>query len=235
MNSISSSKNTSILLTIALAMALLFALYYYVVKPKQDSVQRVSYEVSALQSEVAALENQLETLQQQQSASENEFTLRKKVPANRAIDSLLLNIEEIEYITGTRVDSINFNNYDELVSSSNLYDPTMTVSEEEQAENGDENSTATTESTEQEQDTLPVSTIAVESLPTSLKLITFNIDITSPNEESLIKFMKEVEQIERVMHVDAIDFSLPGEENAFTEDQTEVVTGSVQITTFYYE
>lgn len=231
MNSISSSKNTTILLIIALVMALLFALYYYVVKPKQESVEQVSYEVSALQSEVSALENQLGTLQQQQSVqSENEFTLRKKVPANRAIDSLLLNIEEITYITGTRIENINFNNYDELVSSSNLYDPTMTESVEEQTSTTDENSTTTTE-----QEVLPVSTIAVDVLPSSLKLITFNIEITSPNEESLIKFIKETEQIERVMHIDAIDFSFPGEENTFREDKTEVVSGSVQITTFYYE
>jgi type IV pilus assembly protein PilO len=234
MNSISSSKNTAILLTIALAGALLFALYYYVVKPKQESVQQVSYEVNVLQSEVASVENQLEALQQQQSAqSENEFTLRKKVPENRAIDSILLNIEEIEYITGTRIDSINFNNYDELVSSSNLYDPTMKSSVEEQTGTADENSTATTETTEQ--DMLPVSTITIDALPPSLKLITFNIDITSPNEESLIKFIKEIEQIERIMHVDAIDLSLPGEENTFIEDKTEIVSGSVQVTTFYYE
>lgn len=231
MNSISSSKNTTILLIIALVMALLFALYYYVVKPKQESVEQVSYEVSALQSEVSALENQLGTLQQQQSVqSENEFTLRKKVPANRAIDSLLLNIEEITYITGNRIENINFNNYDELVSSSNLYDPTMTESVEEQTNTTDENSTTTTE-----QEVLPVSTIAVDALPSSLKLITFNIEITSPNEESLIKFIKETEQIERVMHIDAIDFLFPGEENTFREDKTEVVSGSVQITTFYYE
>ena len=82
---------------------------------------------------------------------------------------------------------------------------------------------------------MPVSTIAVESLPPSLKLITFNIDITSPNEESLINFIREIEQIERIMHVDTIDFALPGEENEFTEDKSEVVSGSVQITTFYYE
>ena len=77
--------------------------------------------------------------------------------------------------------------------------------------------------------------LTVESLPPSLKLITFNIDITSPNEVSLIEFIKEIEQIERVMHVDAIDFSFPGEENMFTEDKTEVVSGNVQVTTFYYE
>ena len=75
----------------------------------------------------------------------------------------------------------------------------------------------------------------MESLPPSLKLITFNVDVTSPDEEHLIKFIKEMEQIERVMHVDAIDFSLPGEEDAFAEDKTEAVSASVQVTTFYYE
>ena len=227
MKSVSSNKNTTVLLVITLAMALLFAAYYYIVKPKQDDVQYMTSEVNALKTEVSSLEQNLSTLQEKQSQKGvNEFTLRKKVPDSRAIDSLILNIEEIEYVTGTRIQSIDFNNYDAPVSSSGLEDPNTTT---------EQSSTEENEETEEVEETLPVSTIAVESLPPSLKLITFNIDVTSPDEESLINFIREIEQIERIMHVDTIDFSLPGEENEFAEDKTEVVSGSVQITTFYYE
>lgn len=229
MNSVSSSKNTTILLVIALSMALLFAVYYYVVKPKQDDAESVSREVTTLKAEISSLEENLVTFREQQSQTNiNEFALRKKVPATRAIDTLILSMEEIEYVTGSRILSIDFNNYDEQVSASGLEDPNATTETKEQE---------TTEETQnnEQSEALPVSTIAVENLPPSLKLITFNINVMSPNNENLQQFIKEVEKIERVMHIDTIDFSLPVEENIFLEDATDVVFADVQVTTFYYE
>lgn len=258
MNSISSSKNGTLLLVIALAMALLFAVYYYVVKPKEDEAQAVRTEITGLETEVSAIEQSLAELNAQHSQTDvNEFTLRKKVPANREIDALILAMEEIEYVTGSRVQSIEFNNYDALVSSSGLQDPLYTPEPEEGATDGSEpietnesteasNSTEMTESTEPTEDTettegevpaeeLPISTIAVETLPPSLKLITFNINVAAPNGVSMLQFIEEIEKKDRVMRIDLIDFALPGEEDQFTEEASEILTANIQITTFYYE
>lgn len=233
MNSISSSKNGTLLLVIALAMALLFAIYYYVVKPKQDDAQAIHSEVNNLKAEILSLEQTLVEAQSQQSSTNvNEFTLRKKVPDNRAIDSLILSIEEIEFVTGSRIQSVEFNNYDILVSDSGYLDPT--ASAETEMEEGTEPTAPATEDGVESTE-LPVSTIAVETLPPSLKLVTFNVNVASPNDVRLQQFIKEIEKLERVMHIDTIDFSLPGEEAAFSEGATDVVTASIQITTFYYE
>ena len=233
MNSISSSKNGTLLIVIALAMALLFAIYYYVVKPKQDDAQAIRSEVNYLKAEILSLEQTLVDAQSQQSSTNvNEFTLRKKVPENRAIDSLILSIEEIEFVTGSRIQSVEFNNYDILVSDSGYLDPT-TSAETEMEEGAEPTAPATEDGVESTE--LPVSTIAVETLPPSLKLVTFNVNVASPNDVRLQQFIKEIEKLERVMHIDTIDFSLPGEEDAFAEDATDVVTASIQITTFYYE
>ena len=236
MNSISSSKNGTLLLVIALAMALLFAIYYYVVKPKQDEAQAIRSEMNYLKEEILTLEQNLVAVQSPQSSTDvNEFTLRKKVPDNRALDSLILSIEEIEFVTGSRIQSVEFNNYDILVSESGFQDPT--ASAETETEEGTKPTTPATEETGDgiETSELPVSTIAVETLPPSLKLVTFNVNVASPNDVRLQQFIKEIEKLERVMHIDTIDFSLPGEEDAFAEDATDVVTASIQITTFYYE
>mgnify|MGYP003470573630 CR=1 FL=1 len=247
MNSISSSKNGTLLLVIALAMALLFAVYYYVVKPKQDEELAIHSEMSNLQTEVSTLEETIATHHSQLSqSSTNEFALRKKVPANREIDALILSIEEIEYLTGSRVQSIDFNNYDALVSSSGLQDPMASPETEEGQviEDGSEpveptesEATETPEQTEGADvpEELPVSTIAVESLPPSLKLVTFNINVASPNDVSLLQFIEEIEKKDRVMRIDLIDYALPGEEDQFTEVSSEVVTANIQVTTFYYE
>ncbi|WP_339214839.1 potassium transporter [Solibacillus sp. FSL W8-0372] len=247
MNSFSSSKNGTLLLVIALAMALLFAVYYYVVKPKQDEEQALQNEMTNIKTEISTLEQTIATHHSQLAqTSTNEFTLRKKVPANREIDALILSIEEIEYLTGSRIQSIDFNNYDALVSSSGLQDP-MASSETEEGQATEDGSEPVeqTESTEMEAndsteetdvpEELPVSTIAVESLPPSLKLVTFNINVSSPNDVSLLQFIKEIEMKDRVMRIDIIDFALPGEEEQFTEEASEIVTANIQITTFYYE
>lgn len=79
MNSISSSKNGTLLIVIALAMALLFAMYYYVVKPKQDEEQMIRSEINSLHTEIAAIEEIIATNQSKQSQTNvNEFALRKK-------------------------------------------------------------------------------------------------------------------------------------------------------------
>lgn len=223
MSALSSGKNTQLLLVIALAMALLFALYNFVVKPKQEEVQSIRTEVNDLKTEITALEQSLVNNQSQHSQTKvSEFTLRKKVPDNRELDSLILSIEEIEYVTGSRILEIEFNNYDALVADSGFQDPIASDDVE------------TTEVTEESAE-LPVSTIAVETLPPSLKLVTFTIDVASPNEVNLLKFIQEIEKIERVMHIDLIDFLLPGEEAKLIEGATDVVAAEVQVTTFYYE
>lgn len=235
MNSISSSKNGTLLIVIALAMALLFAMYYYVVKPKQDEEQMIRSEINSLHTEIAAIEETIATNQSEQSQTNvNEFALRKKVPDNREIDELILSIEEMQYVTDSRIQSIDFNNYDALVSSSGLQDPLSTPESEEGV------ATESTESTDQTEDTeaseqLPVSTIAVETLPPSLKLVTFNINVAAPNDVNLLQFIEEIEKKERVMRIDIIDFALPGEEDKFTEEASEIVTADIQVTTFYYE
>lgn len=246
MNSISSSKNGRLLLVIALAMALLFAVYYYFVKPVQDEEQSIHSEISSLKTEISALEETIAIHQTQLSQmSTNEFVLRKKVPASRELDALILSIEETEYLTGSRVQSIEFNNYDALVSSSGLQDPMASSQPEDGqpttdgSERVESSEPATNESVEAEStevsEALPVSTIAVETLPPSLKLVTFNINVAAPNDVNLLQFIEEIEKKERVMRIDIIDFALPGEEDKFTEEASEIVTADIQVTTFYYE
>ena len=237
---LSSSKNSGPILITVLVAALLFAVYYYVVLPKQEEADMMESSVGSLRSEISTLNEQIVSIQEEQSQEgSNEFALRKKVPDNREIDELLLNIEEIEYVSGSRIQSISFNNYDSLVSASTLKDPNAVAETEEnvegQTEASEEQTTDTTTETTEQATTTPVSTIAVETLPPNLKLITFNVDVESPDHGKLQQFIKEIEKLERVMHIDTVDYDLPGEENTYVEDASDIVAASVQVTTFYYE
>ena len=237
---LSSSKNSGPILIASLVAVLLFAVYYYIVLPKQDEADMIDSSVDSLHSEISILNEQIASIQEEQSSeNSNEFALRKKVPASREIDELLLNIEEIEHVSGSRIQSISFNNYDSLVSTSSLTDPNAVTETEENAEEqteaSEEQTTDTTSETTEQATATPVSTIAVESLPVNLKLITFNVDVESPNHGNLEQFIKEIEKLERVMHIDTVDYDLPGEENTYAEDASNIVAASIQVTTFYYE
>jgi len=246
----SSKKSESILLTI-LCLALLFALYYYVVKPKMDDVTALKNSISTTEQEIQSINDQITAFQKMntKSGKENEFAIRKLLPENREIEKLLLNFEEIEYVTGTRIDTINFNNYDTVVSTSTLRDPNApepnegdgaTTENKETAEQGTDETDAdqseeTEETAEEGNLVAPISSIAVETLPPDLKLITFEVSIQAPSKKELLAFIKEVEKLERIVHIDEISYELDGEEALISEETPKAVGARLLLTTFYYE
>jgi len=238
---LSSNKNTSLLLLVMLVAALLFAVYYYIVLPKKDNVESLESSINALQTEITSIQEQMSSTGDQTTTEvENVFGMRQKLPESREIDQLLLNLEEIEYISEARITSIGFNSYDTLVSESAIapIDEEEVDTEENAAdETATEGETdATGEVTEAEEGTeTPVSDISAEALPPELKLITFNLEIEVPENQNLQQFIKELEKLPRIMHIDTISFTLPGEEGEIMEDAAETLNASIQVTTFYYE
>jgi len=51
----------------------------------------------------------------------------------------------------------------------------------------------------------------------------------------MVTFLKEVEKLERVMKIDTIKMSLPGEKEKLDKEADTIIKATVQITTFYYE
>ena len=104
MNKLSSGNNSSILLVTALVVALLFAVYYYLVMPKKDEVVVKERSVASLQASAVSIREQIAVAQNSSTSKiVDTFTLRKKVPENREVDQLLLNIEQMEFMSGTRI------------------------------------------------------------------------------------------------------------------------------------
>ncbi len=236
-----SGNNSSVPLLVALVAALLFAIFYYVVLPKKEDVKSLESSVGSLQTEIQTLQAEITTLEAEGSNQvSNVFEIRQKLPQSREIDQLLLNLEEIQYVTQTRITSIGFNSYDALVSESAIVPAPVegdTTTDGETATNTGENG-ETTENVEGEEtgETVetPVSEIAAQTLPPELKLITFNLEIEASNNRNIQQLIEEIENLKRIMHIDSISYSLPGEEGQFTEDD-ETLNASIQVTTFYYE
>lgn len=232
-----SNKYLPYILIAVLVMTLIFAMYYYIVLPKMDERDQLTTQNTTVSTTIDTLKAQINELEAQQNQEVvNEFVLRKKLPASREIDQLLLYLEQLEMIADVRIDSISMNNYDMAVQSSPIVDPNATTetegaSEEEQYIDTQGQSAYPTDPDAE----TPVSDIAASELPEELKLITLNLAIQAPSNTALKSFIKEIEKLERVMHIDQISYALPGEENAFEEVVSGVVAATIQVTTFYYE
>lgn len=235
MNQLSGGKNSALLLLVAFLFAVLFALYSYVVQPKKEEVAHAESAVNQLQADVTSLKENIALLEDNNSKEMvNAFALSQKVPQQRAMKELLLSIEEIEFVAQTRVLALEFNNYDSLVVESTLEDPNKPIdTETDQAEGNTEQAVSSEE--ESAGSALPVSSIARETLPAELKMITFNVNVAAPSKTQIEQFLKEIESLERVMRVDSIRYELPGEEDSLAEEQLDNVTADIQVTTFYYE
>ncbi|WP_286927065.1 MULTISPECIES: hypothetical protein [Lysinibacillus] len=220
------SKKSGILLLVLLIASLLFALYYYVILPKKDEVQAKEASIQSLQSEIKNLEQSLASFDEQLEVPMQEtLEMQKKVPSVRAVEQILRDMVEIEEVTGTRMESLTFNNYDEPVADANV-GQTNTVAEAEAKVN---------EENQENTETPPISTIAQENIPPELKLVTFTFDIGALTFDSMVTFLKEVEKLERVMKIDTIKMSLPGEKEKLDKEADTIIKATVQITTFYYE
>lgn len=226
-----SNKNSAPLLITAVVLLLLFAIYYYLVIPKKDQVASIQSSISSLEQNITELQSSIATLESPEGAAKNNtFAYEKKLPLQKAMNELLLNIEEIELLSTTKVSGMQFNNYDALVSESTLEVLEEETTEDAEAEPTDE---AETEAAETEE-TLPTSTIAKESLPQELQMVTFTVNVEAMDEESLTIFLKELETLERIVRIDGVDLQVPGEENQFAEE-AGVINASIQATTFYYK
>lgn len=239
---LSGNKNTSILLLVALIASFLFAIYYYIVLPKKDIVESLESSINALHTEIGTLQAQIGSSEEEKTAEvSNVFEIRQKLPQSREIDQLLLNLEEIEFVSETRITAIGFNSYDTLVSESAIV-PLPEEGAEEDAAEGQMDGAEVTENEEADEGNgtgetveTPVSEIAAQTLPPELKLITFNLEIEAPDGQNIQLFIEEIENLKRIMHIDSISYTLPGEEAEFMEEGNETVTASIQVTTFYYE
>ena len=220
------NKKSGILLLVLLIASLLFALYYYVILPKKDEVQAKEASIQSLQTEIKNLEQSLASFDEQLEVPMQEtLEMQKKVPSVRAVEQVLRDMVEIEEVTGTRMESLIFNNYDEPVADANV-GQTNTVAEAEAKVN---------EENQENSETPPISTIAQENIPPELKLVTFTFDIGALTFDSMVTFLKEVEKLERVMKIDTIKMSLPGEKEKLDKEADTIIKATVQITTFYYE
>lgn len=215
------------ILLLALIVAILFALYYYLLSPKLDEVNEKESHVLQVQQELGNVKEQLAQLDKEQGQPTiNILALRQKLPATRAVEKIILDLAEIEEVTGTRILSLTVQGEGGTVTPSEVSNDLNMLEQAEAEVNGDQ---------QNKESITPIASLSEDSLPTNLKLITFILEVGALDFNSLESFLQEVEQLERVMKTDKIEFKLPGEQAQLEKDADLTLKATVQVTTFYYE
>ena len=217
------SKRSTPILVSLLVVSLLFAVYYYVVLPKQDEQRVLQQSVASLEQDIITLQQHIDSQQSAENAAgENAQDQQKKLPLNKDVVNLLLNIEQIEGKSQSKIVNIQFLSYDTLVNESALQDPLQSQLNEQLK-------------VTDEAEFVPITPIAKDTLPPQLQMTTFIIDLESDSEENLSTFLKELETLERIVRIDHVDFSLPGETGEWEETDANLVKAKLQATAFYFE
>ena len=76
---------------------------------------------------------------------------------------------------------------------------------------------------------------ALAEAPEGLQIITYQVDLLTPDYKTLRTFIREVEGLQRIVKVDTIQLTQPGEEVKFEEVVDYTVSASLQLTTFFYQ
>lgn len=216
-------NKTLVLLLGILALVILGALYYYIVYPKMEHEKRIASSIEQLAVDNRHLKEDILAYAESDEDAEDTFDLRKKLPGNRNVSELLLSLEEAELVSEAKIQSIAFNNYDGLVSESGY----GVTGEEDVDEAG--------ETEGQEDDEIPETKIDIETLPTALKLLSFNVQVEVQDYDHLLTFIREVEAIERLKRIEDIAFSSGGEAELKGAEADEAMVVTLQVTTFYSE
>jgi type IV pilus assembly protein PilO len=229
-----------------IAFLLVGVAYYYVILPKGEEETRIKYAIQGLKIENSELENQVAVLSVVETDDANEYDLRKKLPVSRELDKLLHTIQEVELMSESKIVSISFNNYDAEVSQTITTPEVKEEKVEESAEEVDETETESdSDEEEKEADSeveetdvelvKPITPIDISLLPEELKLISLKIDLQVLDYDHLLKFLHEIEGLDRVVRIDEVNFYQPGELELAQEEPDKRLDVTVQLTTFFSE
>lgn len=240
MNELVSNKKNAVILIGLVIVLLLFALYYFLLSPLKSERETKEVSVKVLEGEVKALREEYNTFQLEADSDDNVFKMKAKIPLERELDELLLSLEEVELLSDSKIESIEFNNYDGIIDETQLAQyPIEEV--EENTETGEEESGEATdqadaiEASEENLEEPPISPVADTALPGNLKLITFNVSVLTKNYDQLVLLIEEIENMERVVRVDQIIMDAPGEEDLLNEELPTDTSATIQLTTFFHK
>ncbi len=207
------TQNKRLLTYAAIGVILLFLMcgvygYFGLLSPLHQQIESVDAE---MKQQKTFLDNMSAPATVTTQNSENTFALQEEVPVKPLIDQLMLQFEKAEVLSDSLILTMDFSdgeatedeekvaveeNTEQASAEENTTNTTTEAAEENVSNTGDDIDTSET--------TTPP---APEVLPQGVKKITAEMSVVSKDYEGILKFIKTVEELKRVIVVEAITFS----------------------------
>lgn len=194
-----------------ICVSILVFFYFFIFEKGSSRLQAVESELHMEQKLVQAYETKSNAGEGQTFLDST--SLQKRIPVQPLTDQLLLDIERAEVISGSSIQTVSFEKMDSAYRT-------------EQKENDptDEGNTASNE-------TSKVETIEGSS---GLKRIQFTMTVQSPTYFEMESFLKELENLNRLVEVNQLNFT--GTEELIEskeEESDQLITYEVVASAFY--
>lgn len=205
-------ENKRLLTYVAFGVILLFLMsgiygYFGVLSPLYQKIDSVDAE---MQQQKTFLENAETSVAVTSQISENTFALQEEVPVKPLVDQLMLQFEKAEVLSDSLILTIDFSDGD----ASEDQEATATEEDadsESTEETTDTSTDAAEENVSNEDESLDTSETtsppSPEVLPQGVKKITAEMSVVSKDYEGILNFIKTVEELKRVIVVEAITFT----------------------------
>ncbi|MGO4888574.1 hypothetical protein ACJ2A9_12495 [Anaerobacillus sp. MEB173] len=223
MNEWISERRTIVIVGLAVLFLILAMFYYFLLQPAREQLKQEEQAIAFEQQLIDALEKRGDRDVQPE---ENTAMLERRVPLHRAVDQYLLSLQAVEAVSGTTINSVSFSQYGGELTEA---DETYTVIDE--YEEFQEEAASIGQRKDE-----PVEEAVEVVHPEEIQTIRLSLNVTSPDYDSLIDFIEELEQAERITNIHTVNFTAPGEEGLFfTDEEDQDLSFTIDLSIYYYE
>lgn len=218
------NKRSLFILT-GLFFILIVVLYVVLLRPLMADLSSREKEINSAKDEIQILEKKLDNFELDQTDVDVEqLKLESKIPKERELDDYILSLQQLEVITNSKIEKIEF------MYDSNLDDVEKEVENIEDHQMGE---SLDSEDEEKEED-VQIDPAILDEKPEDLQIFTVKVTAASPEFDDFIELLKAIENQERISIVSKLKFIKPTEYDLYFEDLPTAISVEAELTTFYY-
>ncbi|RAP74743.1 hypothetical protein [Paenibacillus montanisoli] len=209
------------------ALALLFVLlgvafamtYSFVIHAPSKELEQTKQQLEQEKQLLAAVD---ERLVKQQGELQSTLNLQRKLPVEPLIDQYLLDLEKVELLSGSQLQNIGISEGDAAALFAN---PNAAAAANVQTDTGgNQEAQGTTQEAQPQAEQTPDAS--------AVKRLTFSLSVNTPDYSHMLKFVKKLEELQRVSKIDSFSFT-GGQESAGAVPGGSGMKFTVTVSTFY--
>jgi type IV pilus assembly protein PilO len=193
---------------ILISILIFFLVYFNFLQPLKTNLESLDNQYKMAEQSYESVINQKTDVKE--TVIENSQYLQKRLPVEPLLNQFILDLEKAETMSNSLITNMSFGTDNEGDQSNAEIEEGLTL---------EQNETNTEPVTESDQ-------------PTGIKKITVNLLIQSPNYFDLEKFIETIENLDRIVTVESINFSGSSEVTSLGELQ-QPLNYQVSLTLYY--